>query len=318
MEELTQEEIEYRRYLRRRIRRRKRRRKVMIARAVVACVFLLIVGGITGIIYHFVSGGKKTDIKENAVEHTAAPTATPLITYNVPDGYEEYYEQLVALQVDYAEIQDILMNLSQYPQDLLKLVINNQETVSFVAGYVLHQNDTEAGGEITDEEISGGIPAFKQWDERWGYLKYGSNILAISGCGPTCMSMVYSGLMHSKEMSPADMAEYCMEHNYYDSESGTSWTMMTTGAENLGLDAEKIVVSENSIKTELEQGHPVICSMEPGDFTSEGHFIVLAGITDKGKLIINDPNSNARSEKSWKFSKVLEQTKAAWAYSVAE
>ena len=50
MENLTQEEIEYRRYLRKRIRRRKKRRQVMIARALVAligilfviCVFLLV------------------------------------------------------------------------------------------------------------------------------------------------------------------------------------------------------------------------------------------------------------------------------------
>ena len=60
MENLTQEEIEYRRYLRKRIRRRKKRRQVMIARALVAligilfviCVFLLVRLGVNLSLIH--------------------------------------------------------------------------------------------------------------------------------------------------------------------------------------------------------------------------------------------------------------------------
>ena len=63
MENLTQEEIEYRRYLRKRIRRRKKRRQVMIARALVAligilfviCVFLLVRLGVN----RFLAGNNK-------------------------------------------------------------------------------------------------------------------------------------------------------------------------------------------------------------------------------------------------------------------
>ena len=66
-------------------------------------------------------------------------------------------------------------------------------------------------GEILDEEVIAGIPALKQWDGRWGYVKYGNDIIAISGCGPTCMSMVYAGLFKNTSMSPSDMAEYCID-----------------------------------------------------------------------------------------------------------
>ena len=58
LENLTDEELEYRRYLRRRIRQRKRRRQVMMARALVAvigilivvCLFLLVRAGVSYII----------------------------------------------------------------------------------------------------------------------------------------------------------------------------------------------------------------------------------------------------------------------------
>ena len=89
---------------------------------------------------------------------------------------------------------------------------------------------------------------------------------------------------------------------------------MSDGAKDLGLDADKIAIS--SIKAALEAGKPVICSMAPGDFTEQGHFIVLAGIDSKGKIIVNDPNSIARSEKHWNLQRIQSQVKAAWSYSV--
>lgn len=47
-----------------------------------------------------------------------------------------------------------------------------------------------------DDFVTGEIPALIQWDERWGYAPYGSEtIIAVSGCGPTALSMVISGLL---------------------------------------------------------------------------------------------------------------------------
>ena len=36
----------------------------------------------------------------------------------------------------------------------------------------------------------GSVPLFLQWDERWGYRSYGGDFLAVTGCGPTALSMV--------------------------------------------------------------------------------------------------------------------------------
>ncbi|HBA96629.1 MAG TPA: hypothetical protein DCZ23_00835 [Lachnospiraceae bacterium] len=310
MEYLTQEEIERRKYLRKRIRQRKRRQRAIIARAVLAVAGILIIIGL----FFLVKFGASyiMGIGSGEAKSTQAPTSKPEVI--IPEGYQNIYKKLKALKKAYPDTNDIIMNLAQYPKDILKLFINNQETLSFVLNYPRHKNDSASSGELSDEEVADGIPSLKQWDGRWGYVKYGNSIIAISGCGPTCMSMVYSGLLKNISMSPADMAEYCTDKGYYSQDTGTSWAMMLDGAKDLGLDAEKIPTG--SIKTALSAGKPVICSMAPGDFTDQGHFIVLTGIDRKGRIIVNDPNSIARSKKHWKLEKIQEQAKAAWSYSV--
>ncbi len=313
LENLTQEEIEYRRYLKRRIRRRKRRRKVIIARAALGIagaalavgLFFLIRAGVTRLF---------TDKQKGAVaKATVEPSAKP--DYIIPDGYDKIYDEILALVDKYPEAENILMNLSQYPANVAQLFIKNPETLSFVVNYPKHKNDAASFGEISEEEVKSGIPLLNQWDERWGYVKYGGDILAISGCGPTCMSMIYSGLLKNTSMSPADMAQYCIDNNYYIQGEGTSWDMMLDGARDLGLDAERIGTDAGTIKAELEKGRPVICSVGPGDFTDTGHFIVLAGIDKSSKAIVNDPNSIARSKKRWNIKKIQSQIRAAWSYA---
>lgn len=314
LENLTDEEIEYRRYLRKRIRQRKKRRQVLLARALVAiigiliiiCLFLLVRASV-----NYILNSKNS--KDKKAVPTESPTKKPDII--IPEGYEKIYKQLEPLMEYYPQSEDILINLSQYPENILTLFVNNQETLSFVLNYPKHKNDSASSGEISEEEVAdGNIPDLKQWDGRWGYVKYGNDILAISGCGPTCMSMVYSGLLKNTSMSPSDMAEYCIDKNYYSQDTGTSWAMMLDGAKDLGLSADKITI--NSIKAALEAGKPVICSMGPGDFTEQGHFIVLTGIDEEGKIIVNDPNSIARSKKHWNLKKIQDQVKAAWSYAV--
>ena len=324
LDNLTQEELEYRRYLQRRIRKRKRRRKVMIARTIVAVVCVLLLVGIVFLakfIIGNISGSDSAKVNKSkvAVEQTVTPAVTPTGAPDsviIPEGYNEVYNQLNVLAKDYPDVESVIMNLSQYPMEILKLLLDNQETLSFVKNYPKHKNDAASLGEISEEEVADGIPLLIQWDERWGYVKYGQQPLAITGCGPTCMSMIYSGLLKNTSMSPADMAEYCITKNYYSEDTGTSWAMMLEGAIDLGLNAEKISTDIDTLRKNLKKGKPMICSMIPGDFTQEGHFVVLSGLDENGMVIVNDPNSRERSEQSWKLKRIQKQIKAAWVYSL--
>ena len=135
----------------------------------------------------------------------------------------------------------------------------------------------EAPAESIGEVKEGEIPLLIQWDERWGYIHYGDGIIANSGCGPTALAMVAAGLTGDNSITPYKIASYAGANGYYVAGSGSSWSLMTEAALNFGVAGTEIALSESSVTEELNAGHPIICSMKQGDFTTDGHFIVLTG-----------------------------------------
>lgn len=165
-------------------------------------------------------------------------------------------------------------------------------------------------------DLTGDIPSFYQYDLRWSHRAYGNNTMKYNGCGPTCLSMVYCGLTGDKTYHPYQVAKMSEEHDFYIEGQGTSWNLMTEGAQLLGLHSEAISANKSSIVSALKDGKPIICSVGPGDFTTEGHFIVLTGINDDGTIRLHDPNSKKRSQQSWDIERLIPQIKALWAYSI--
>lgn len=209
----------------------------------------------------------------------------------------------------------IAAHKTQYPQSLLDLLERNPETVDFVYDYPKagkKRPEIDLSGEVTQ----GTIPLFLQWDERWGYQEYGSDMLAITGCGPTCLSMVYCGLTGRTDKSPLEIANFSEAQGYYSDGVGTAWTLMSQGAVQLGLNVQEIPLTAQLIIDQLNAGHPVICIMGPGDFTDNGHYIVLLRVNEDGSIAVNDPNSPKNSEKSWDLERLMGQMENLWAYSL--
>lgn len=201
-----------------------------------------------------------------------------------------------------------------YPDSLRKLVKNNPETIDFVKQYP-EKKDIQEKIDVSGE-LTGGIPLFLQWDERWGYRQYGGDYMAVNGCGPTCLSMVWCGLTGKSKWDPYKLAQKAEKEGYYVKGSGTAWDLMTGGAAELGLQVENLPLDESHILDNLQQGNPIICIVGPGDFTTKGHFIVMTGVDEKGKIIVNDPNSPKRSKKRWELDTLMSQTRNLWAYSL--
>ena len=221
--------------------------------------------------------------------------------------------RLEKMAKDSEKVRTVLDNADQYPEDLLELLANNEETADFVLGYP-QKKDRAPAESIGD--LTGGIPLLLQWDERWGYAVYGDNMIAINGCGPTALAMAAAGLTGDTSITPFRVAQYAAEQGYYEGDAGTSWALMTEGAAAFGVIGQEIGLSRDEVFAELESGHPIICSMRPGDFTSTGHFIVLVG-TEDGKIRVNDPNSRARSEALWEYDRLESQINNLWAYTAA-
>lgn len=159
------------------------------------------------------------------------------------------------------------------------------------------------------------FPELFQTDSRWSDVEYAGSTIELSGCGPTCLSMVYVALTGDTSQTPVTVAEMSTLYGFAVEDSGSSWELMTTGAEALGLQAEELSLSESVIVEALENGQPIIAVVGPGEFTDEGHFIVLAGITDDGQIIVHDPNSSDNTETLWDIDVFLSETKDLWAYT---
>ena len=210
------------------------------------------------------------------------------------------------------KVREIMANKDQYPEQMIELLKSNEETVDFVFDYLEKKDTTPA--DTVGEVVQGQIPLLLQWDERWGYAFYADDMIAVNGCGPTAIAMVAAGLTGDNTVTPYKVAQFSAENGYYAGDSGTSWTLMTDGAQQFGIYGEEMGLSEGEVFSALENGHPIICSMRPGDFTTTGHFIVLTG-TEDGKIRVNDPNSRVRSERLWDYSRLEYQINNLWVYT---
>ena len=210
------------------------------------------------------------------------------------------------------KVREVVAHKDQYPEELIELLENNAETADFVLGYP-EKKDT-APAETIGDVTQGEIPLLLQWDERWGYAYYADDMIAVNGCGPTAIAMVAAGLTGDNTVTPYKVAQFSAGNGYYAGDSGTSWSLMTEGAQQFGIYGEEMGLSEDEVFSALENGHPIICSMRPGEFTTTGHFIVLTGVED-GKIRVNDPNSRVRSGKLWDYSRLEYQINNLWVYT---
>ncbi len=202
--------------------------------------------------------------------------------------------------------------LRDYTEDLIALYEKNEEARQFVLDYPL-KKDMDFDIDLSEYSNTDTVPLFMQWDDRWGYSEYAGKVLGISGCGPTCLSMVSVYLTKDTSKNPKWMAEFATEKDYYENGSGSKWTLMSQGAQQLGLNVRELSLDEERMAENLEAGHPIICILGPGDFTDSGHFIVLTGYRDGG-FAVNDPNSLANSRKIWTFEELRGQIRALWVY----
>lgn len=338
-EELRRKKLKKRKEELRRRRRRKQRAKELFCLCI--CVAMLVL--IVALVRRGISS-KKQDVSEVVVASESASTeqqadaAEPKVSATgeiaqvqsqaLPNYYEKKYmvgspahysmeeiqTRLKNLADRYPEFQTIYDHMDQYPEALLNNLCCNPNMLDFALGY--QENYDTTSGTLEASELDG-IPLFIQWDKRWGYDAYGNDVIGLSGCGPTCLSMIVIGLTKNQEATPDKLADYATEHGYYEQNSGTKWSFMDEVAAVYGVQGYYIYLSKDNMQEELSQGHPLACAMRSGDFTSQGHFIVIAGM-EGDKFLVHDPNSIERSQQLWDYDTLQYQISAIWAFKVAQ
>ena len=202
------------------------------------------------------------------------------------------------------------LSYRDYPRSLIDLLERNPETEKFVLEYPIASNETFSV-DLSEYTNCEAVPLLMQWDQRWGYMKYGNDVAGLTACGPVCLSMAAIYLTGDPSYSPNVMIRFAKENNYYVSGSGSSWTLISEGGKKLGFHVTELPLDEKRIRKCLEADIPVILVVGPGDFTSSGHFLVLTGY-ENGKFRLNDPNSKSNSEKLWAYEDIKGQIRNLW------
>lgn len=221
-------------------------------------------------------------------------------------------QRLSELAEESESIKRIYQEGYRYPDRLLYALANNPEMADFAEHYLTAEPEP-AGKGLTEAEKEQEYPLFLQWDPRWGYGEYGDDIIGLSGCGPTCLSMMLYYLTGDESLTPDKIADYSMKNGYYMAGVGTAWLLMEDIPVLYGVKVSQPGRSEQNMKTALDQGSIIICSVQPGDFTAGGHFIVIYGYDSEG-FLVNDPNCVARSREKWPYEKLGIQIKNLWIY----
>ena len=124
------------------------------------------------------------------------------------------------------------------------------------------------------------VPLYYQTD--YPHNKFGNGTIASSGCSITCLAMVATYLT-DQEYTPPQMAYH------FGNYGKTHVDRLQYGIEQMQLPYERVQEVQKVLE-DLREGKVAIVMMdEESYFTTEQHFIVLAGINEAGKVVVNDP-----------------------------
>lgn len=156
---------------------------------------------------------------------------------------------------------------------------------------------------------------YSQNDPRWKTAIYGGdNIIGVFGCGPTTLAMIVSSLTDN-QITPDIAAEWAYDNGHFCNNSGSYHSIIPQGAQHYGLTSNSIKnPTKEAIFQELTNGKLVVVLMNKGIFTSQGHFIILRGVTTDGKVLIADSQSPENSDQAWDIDTILKEAKYSASY----
>lgn len=183
----------------------------------------------------------------------------------------------------------------------------NQSLGIYEKDYTEGSGQSYEGVVFTDGETE--VVYYNQLDERWADKPYGTDDIGGYGCGPTSMSIVVSSLTE-QTVDPPTMAQWAYENGYWCSGNGSYHSLIPGAAKGFGLSSEGVPTDEpQKVVDALASGKLIVALMSKGHFTSSGHFIVLRGVTEDGKILVADPASVKRSNQEWDLSIILDEAR---------
>lgn len=133
---------------------------------------------------------------------------------------------------------------------------------------------------VVEKKTYNRVPVYYQTD--YPYLKFGNGTIATSGCSITCLAMIAT-YMTDQEYTPPQMA------HHFGSYGKNNIERLDYGISEMQLPYHR-TSSVQDVTQAVKEGKVAIVMMdEESVFTTEQHFIVIAGFNEAGKYVVNDP-----------------------------
>lgn len=162
-------------------------------------------------------------------------------------------------------------------------------------------------GDITFSDAETPVVYYNQTDARWGNKMYGkTGTIGEAGCGPTALAIAVASLTDQR-VTPYDVAQWSVENGYRCEGNGSYHGLIPEGGAHYGLTVTGIGADSKRLVEALQEGKLVVAIMSKGHFTSSGHFIVLRGVTEDGKVLVADPASVKRSGQKWELGIIVNE-----------
>lgn len=216
----------------------------------------------------------ETVIAEEALQETCPPEIHEII-------YVSDEAQTVSVETDVEEAAPAeSADLEEEPEELLT------EDPEFIgkelpAEEEIPEEETPATEEPELPTTIHRVPLYFQND--YPDNMYGYGTIASSGCSVTCLAMVAT-YMTGHTYLPDQLARY------FGGRAINNMARLEYGATTMQLPYTKNTNWHVTLEALKEGKIAIVLLGETSAFTASQHFVVLTGITEDGKILVNDPN----------------------------
>lgn len=207
--------------------------------------------------------------------------------------------------------EQIGLQLSDYPKEIVDLFKYNEETRDFVLDYPLKVvNFKPDSQDLVEHAKCTSPPILMQWDLKWGYMPYNGNVMGISGSAPTALSMAALFVTHDTSLTPVRIAKLAHNMNADDDTD----KLLSEGARSLSLEVKGVPKNDKRLREAVaEEGAVVICTTNGKKFSP---VIVIRGFDDENRFQLNDTISEKRCKKAYNFADLESSLKKCWKYTL--
>lgn len=161
-----------------------------------------------------------------------------------------------------------------------------------------------------DDKANASVPAniqpvnYKQYDSKWKKVIFTKNNnynktqnIGNSGCGPTAMADIVA-TWWDKRITPVEMCALAVSAGFRTENSGTAWGFFKYVAKKYSASNFIQTSSYTTAEKAVKNGAYVVCSVGPGVWTKNGHYICWWKVDDTYVYICDPGGSSSARAKS--------------------